>query len=188
LTMQQAVLHHFPSTSASYRFTNRDKPHVTFSRACYESFKSSVSRMSSPDDEQPKLTPSFLEFTQLRLTPDERIWLAETCPFFTQDYLDYLQNYRFKPEQVDIQFTPADGQDSDSQDPKARGHIDITATGLWDETILWEVPLMACLSETYFMIDDQDWNYDSQEEMAFEKGKVLIEAGCVFNEFGTRRR
>uniref|UniRef100_A0A0W0FKK0 nicotinate phosphoribosyltransferase n=1 Tax=Moniliophthora roreri TaxID=221103 RepID=A0A0W0FKK0_MONRR len=89
----------------------------------------------------------------MRLTPDERTWLAETCPFLTQDYLDYLQNYRFKPEQVDIQFTPADGQDSDSQDPKVRGHIDITAT-----------------------------------EMAFRKGKILIEAGCAFNEFGTRRR
>ncbi|ESK98267.1 nicotinate phosphoribosyltransferase [Moniliophthora roreri MCA 2997] len=114
----------------------------------------------------------------MRLTPDERTWLAETCPFLTQDYLDYLQNYRFKPEQVDIQFTPAD----------VRGHIDITATGSWDETILWEVPLMACLSETYFAIDDQDWNYDGQEEMAFRKGKILIEAGCAFNEFGTRRR
>ncbi|KAK7051085.1 nicotinate phosphoribosyltransferase [Paramarasmius palmivorus] len=171
LTMQQAVLHHFPSVQASYRFTNRDKPKVTFSRACYERLKAAVS-----------------EFHKVQLTQDERNWLSEACPFFTQQYLDYLQNYRFKPEQVDIQFTPANAADSDSQDPNTKGHIDIMVKGLWEETILWEVPLMACLSETYFLTDDQDWNYDGQEELAFQKAKTLIEAGCAFNEFGTRRR
>jgi nicotinate phosphoribosyltransferase len=103
------------------------------------------------------------EFHQIQLTQDERTWLSETCPFLTQQYLDYLQDYRFKPEQVDIQFTPASAADSEAQDPNAKGHIDITVTGLWEETILWEVPLMACLSETYFLTDDQDWNYDGQE-------------------------
>ncbi|KAJ8072601.1 nicotinate phosphoribosyltransferase [Marasmius tenuissimus] len=169
LTMQQAVLQHFPSCQVDYRFTNRNRPHGTFSRACYEALASSVS-----------------QFRTLSLTHDERSWLSKACPYFTPQYLDYLENYRFKPEQVDINFVPVEGNEAGS--PNERGHIEITATGPWVETILWETPLMACLSESYFVIDDTDWNYGGQEVLAFEKGKALLEAGCAFNEFGTRRR
>ncbi len=35
---------------------------------------------------------------------------------------------------------------------------------------------------------DTDWDYEGQEEKAYEKGVRLLEAGCVVSEFGTRRR
>jgi len=35
---------------------------------------------------------------------------------------------------------------------------------------------------------DTDWTYDGQEEKAYNKGKRLLEAGCIVSEFGTRRR
>lgn len=35
---------------------------------------------------------------------------------------------------------------------------------------------------------DTDWSYEGQEEQAFDKGMRLLEAGCTFSEFGTRRR
>ena len=44
-----------------------------------------------------------------------------------------------------------------------KGRLEISATGSWVETILWEVPLMACLSEIYFRTADRDWNYEGQE-------------------------
>ena len=77
--------------------------------------------------------------------------------------------------------------------------------GLWVETIMWEVPLMACLSELYFSVVNTDWDYAGQPgkspvettspdlmygcaEEAYSKGKILAESDCIISEFGTRRR
>ncbi|KAH8994801.1 nicotinate phosphoribosyltransferase [Lactarius akahatsu] len=163
LTMQQAVLHHFPSVQVTYRFTHRDA-NVYFTRSCYEQFVVAIS-----------------QFTALSLTSDERVWLQNTCPYFKPAYIDYLSSYRFQPSQVQVAFVPRE-PDSDE------GRIEIEASGLWAETIFWEVPLMATLSEIYFMTADKDWTNDGQAELAYEKGSKLLEAGCAFSEFGTRRR
>ncbi|KAH9925514.1 nicotinate phosphoribosyltransferase [Fomitopsis serialis] len=162
-TMQQAVLRHFPDVQATYRFTHRDKD-VPFTRECVDTFRESVSKFGS-----------------LRLTDEEYAWLKTTCPYFNDEYLQYLRQYRFKPEQVSVRFLPLD------ENPTL-GHLEIEAVGPWLETILWEVPLMACLSELYFKFVDTDWNYDGQEEQAYAKAEDLVKAGCAFSEFGTRRR
>lgn len=139
------------------------------------------------------------EFGALRLSDRERDWLKNTCPYFHGAYLDYLKQYRFKPDQVSIRFIP-------SEHNPDRGDLEIEAAGPWLDTILWEVPLMACLSELYFRLVDTDWNYEGQEgsslraraapvihkylhtEQAYAKGEELIQFGCAFSEFGTRRR
>ncbi|KAJ6577250.1 nicotinate phosphoribosyltransferase [Mycena capillaripes] len=164
LTMQQAVLHHFPDTQASYKFTMRDK-NVVFTKQAFNTFQKTVDR-----------------FSDLALTDSEHLWLKTTCPYFTAEYLSYLQKYRFKPtEQVRVQFVPTspDGE---------TGRIEIDAHGPWIETIFWEVPLMASLSEVYFQCVATDWTYDGQKALAYEKGRALLQADCVFSEFGTRRR
>jgi nicotinate phosphoribosyltransferase len=82
-------------------------------------------------------------------------------PYFKDDYIAYLSNYRFKPDQVHIEFTP-------SPEHPSKGDIDILISGPWHETILWEVPLMACLSEVYFRVVDTDWNYEGQAGLTID--------------------
>ena len=68
------------------------------------------------------------------------------------------------------------------------GDLSITVTGRWIDTILYEVPLLALTSEAYFKFCDRDWNYELQQEKAYVKGLKLIERGCRFSDFGSRRR
>ncbi|KAF8579985.1 nicotinate phosphoribosyltransferase [Ramaria rubella] len=162
-TMQQAVLQKFPAARCTYRFKNRSL-NMLFNQECIDLFKSYISRLSN-----------------LGLTSSEHKWLQYTCPYFTPEYLSYLSQYRFKPDQVNIEFIP-------SQDDTNQGSLNIEVAGPWVETILWEVPLMSLLSEAYFKTTDCDWDYEGQEELAYEKCRDLLQSGILFSEFGTRRR
>ncbi|KAG2360208.1 Quinolinate phosphoribosyl transferase [Suillus spraguei] len=143
--MQQAIFEYYPTAKVVYKFTHRDK-HRKFSRACIEKFREALG-----------------SFADVQLTQDERIWFQDKCKYFKPEYLDYLQSFRFKPDQIE-------------------------ARGLWLETVLWEVPLMACLCEMYFRYADNDWDYTGQEEQAMRKASSLLDSRCTFSEFGTRRR
>ncbi|KAG2354983.1 Quinolinate phosphoribosyl transferase [Suillus spraguei] len=162
-TMQQAIFEYYPTAKVVHRFTHRDK-HRQFPRTCIEKFREALS-----------------SFADVQLTQDERFWLQNQCKYFKAGYLDYLQSYRFKPDQISVTFIP-------SPDDPDMGNVKIEARGLWVETVLWAVPLMACLSEMYFRYADRDWDYTGQEEQAAHKATSLLDARCMFGEFGTRRR
>ena len=97
----------------------------------------------------------------------------------------FLSTFRLQPsKQLKLFFTPIQdsGQDSDL------GDFRIHTEGLWVDTILYEIPLLALVSEAYFKFCDTDWSHAGQVDKAYQKGLNLLEAGCLFSEFGTRRR
>lgn len=162
LTMQCAVLKYFPDVEVEYAFTNRT-PHMRLSKAAYEWFREQVSKLAN-----------------IRLSQEELVFLREKCPYLHKEYLDYLQKFQLRPEeQVKLSFDESgDGY----------GDLHILTKGLWLETILYEIPLLALTSEAYFKFVDTDWSHDGQEEKAYEKGVELFKAGCMVSEFGSRRR
>lgn len=77
-------------------------------------------------------------------------------------------------------------EDTGSEDDL--GDFKIHIEGLWLDTILYEIPLLALVSEAYFKFVEKDWSYAGQVDKAYEKGHRLLKEGCLLSEFGTRRR
>lgn len=126
------------------------------------------------------------ELGHISLKEEELRFLKSHCKYLTAPYLSFLSEFRLSPrEQLKPVFHPI-GEDTGADDVIGDIHIDIT--GKWVDTILYEIPLLALISEAYFKFMDTDWNYDGQEEKAFEKGMQILGAGCILSEFGTRRR
>lgn len=101
--------------------------------------------------------PTRAGFPERTLKEGEVSWLKKKCPYFKDAYIDYLAAFRFRPaEQVTVTFVPSEF------DPNW-GQIEIEVHGLWVETILYEVPLMAVLSEAFFRTVDTAWSLEGQE-------------------------
>lgn len=164
LTMQNAVFKYFQDVEVTYKYTNRT--HEMFlNRKAFDWLKVQIARLSN-----------------VFVSDDEIQYLTETCKFFTTEYLVFLKGFRFLPEkQVTVTFEP---REHESQD----GQVNIEVQGKWLDTILYEIPLLALVSEAYFKFCDTDWNHVDQKERAYEKGLRLMQAGCNFSEFGSRRR
>ena len=116
---------------------------------------------------------------------DEVEFLRKSCAYLTPTYLRFLSSFRLRPtEQVHTTFTPL----CDTGRPEDLGDVHMDIEGLWLDTILYEIPLLALTSEAYFKFCDRDWNHNDQEARAYEKGIKLMANGCIFSEFGSRRR
>ncbi|KAK4166773.1 putative nicotinate phosphoribosyltransferase [Cladorrhinum sp. PSN259] len=168
LTMQCAVLKYYKDVPVTYSFTNRT-PEKKLSRKAFVWLEDQIRKLGN-----------------ISLSLEELTYLKQHCPYFAPAYLEFLSEFRLRPrEQVTATFVPT-GEDTGAETDI--GELDIKISGAWADTILYEIPLLALTSEAYFKFMDTDWTYDGQEEQAFEKGIRLLEAGCVFSEFGTRRR
>ena len=115
------------------------------------------------------------EMSTMKLTKEEKQFLKETCPYLNLPYLDFLEGYRYDPSEVTIE---QNGKD-----------LSVTVEGLWYRTILWEVPLLALISELHYEMNHME--RDSNQvvmDKTLEKADRLNELGVTFAEFGTRRR
>ncbi|PVU88700.1 hypothetical protein BB559_005446 [Furculomyces boomerangus] len=181
--MQLAVREHYPNVYVKYAFTNRDKS-MKFNKAAYNWFVSKVSQLET-----------------LSLREDEFEFLKTNCTFLNKEYLNFLKNFRFFPKKQifhkfipDSNKTPSEktpGNISEStslQDLQIFGDIELTVEGIWSEVILYEIPLLALISESYFKFVDTDWSIENQEEIIRNKAILMLKNNCVFSEFGTRRR
>jgi nicotinate phosphoribosyltransferase len=125
------------------------------------------------------------ELANISLSEEELKFLKTTCHYLSDPYLQYLSNFRFYPDkQVHLKFIPQKDTESDED----LGDIELTTSGKWLDTILYEIPLLALISETYFKFMNRDWSYAGQVEKAKLKGIELLKNGCMISEFGSRRR
>jgi len=126
-----------------------------------------------PPDFDVELREQIQHLSGLKLKPKE-INFLKRYPYIQKDYLDFLESYRYDPKQVSI-FQSPDGQ------------LDVTVNGPWAETIFWEIPLMALISELYYKMMGKNAD-NSCEELMRMKAERLSTSGVKWIDFGTRRR
>ncbi|KAF1841465.1 nicotinate phosphoribosyltransferase [Cucurbitaria berberidis CBS 394.84] len=167
LTMQCCILRFFPDVSVTYGFTNRT-PDKKLNRAAFRWLQAQVDKLEN-----------------IQVSADELKFLKNTCPYLNDQYLHFLSTFRLKPsKQIRLSFKPTNDTGADND----RGDFHIHTEGLWLDTILYEIPLLALVSEAYFKFVETDWSHAGQVNKAYQKGRSLLENGCIFSEFGSRRR
>ncbi|MGG6176419.1 nicotinate phosphoribosyltransferase [Pantoea allii] len=112
LHMQQAVFHRYHDVTVAAEFRCRSDELLGFYA---DEIRAAIDAMQA-----------------LALTEAEYAWLSD-LPFFADDYLGWLRNFRYDPQQVEVQ--------------NHHGKLAIRIQGPWREVILWEVPLLALISE-----------------------------------------
>lgn len=157
-TMCCAVIENFPRTQVKYKFNDRDNTVYP------EGFAEELRRQ--------------LEMLETVVITDEEIaFMRESCRYIPAWFYSYLKGFRYDRKWVTVK------QDRE-------GHLDIVIEGCWSDTILLEVKVLAIVSELYYMMTGKDrwFDYASYYVRSGEKARRMIEAGCTFSDFGTRRR
>ncbi|WP_320727052.1 nicotinate phosphoribosyltransferase [Enterobacter sp. 118C5] len=160
LHMQQAVFHHYYDVNVAAEFRCRGDDLLGIYA---DSIREQVDAMQ-----------------HLTLQDDEYQWLSG-LPFFKADYLNWLRDFRYKPEQVTV--------------TNENGKLDIRLEGPWREVIMWEVPLLAVISE----LAQRYRSPETGVEQAVASLENKLEAFSTLTEgldmsrfrlmdFGTRRR
>lgn len=120
-----------------------------------------------------KLQAQVNGMESLKFSAQELSKLKQAAPFLKTGYLEWLKGFSPDPKQVKI---------------TQRGkRLEIKVQGPWHSAIYWEVPLMAMISELYFVETGQKANSTWASD-ARNKGKTLKSHGVTFADFGLRRR
>ncbi len=157
-TMCCAVIDNYPRAQVKYSFIDRDSR--VYPHGFAEELKKQLEALES-----------------VRISDEEIAFMKRRCPYIPLWFYTYLKGYRYNPDCVTV------SQDCD-------GHLSLEIEGRWSDTILLEVKILAIISELYYILtgEDRKMDIDGYCKVSYDKASRLIEGGCRFSEFGTRRR
>lgn len=157
-TMCCAVIENFPRTQVKYLFNDRDN--TVYPPGFADALREQISMLE-----------------RVVITEEEIAFMRRKCNYIPTWFYSYLKGFRYDSSWVTV------SQDSD-------GHLRVEFEGSWSSTILLEVKVLAIISELYYMMTgrDRDLDYTDYAARSAQKAARLIEAGCTFSDFGTRRR
>lgn len=162
-TMQYAVLQNKQLSNLYVRYHFFNRNDVKFPEGFDRRLKEEIQNMAS-----------------LKLNPYEKKFLKEKLSVFLPIfYFDFLDGYKYDPSEVSIYMDD-------------NGKLKVKIEGYWYRTILWEVPLMAIISQLYFEMSGYNFYNSSLKEERFKNNQqkaIDLKMNTVkFADFGTRRR
>ena len=148
----------FPRTQVKYRFNDRDN--TVYPPGFAELVMQQIAMLEN-----------------LRITDEEIAFMRRKCNYIPSWFMSFLRGFRYDRRWVNV------WQDSE-------GHLHIEFEGSWSNTILLEVKVLAIVSELYYIVtgEEKEFDYADYYNRSYGKARRMIDAGCVFSDFGTRRR
>lgn len=158
LTMCCAVIDNFPRAQVRYEFTDRNN--TVYPKGFAEELTRQIELLES-----------------VVITDEEIAFMRRRCYYIPCWFYKYLKGYRFSSSWVRA------WQD-------AEGHLRVEFEGNWSDTILLEVKVLAIISELFYIMTGgaDGLDYAAYYEKSRRKAERLLAAGCVYSDFGTRRR
>ena len=132
-------------------------------------------KVEFPEGFAEELREQINSMRNLKLGEEEKAFFSSKCKYMNPMYFDFLEGYRYNPSEVGI--------------IQNGGDLQINIEGYWYRTILWEVPLMALISELYFKMTfhsvyDETTRHDHNQK----KAALFNYSNAKVADFGTRRR
>lgn len=155
----------------------------TTSYAYIKLFPYSIGTFSFKDRDETAYTDKFLEklteavnaMAEIKLTDKELEYMTRSCRFMPRVYWEWLSSFRFEPDKIKIHL------DEDC-------HLNIEITDYLYKATLYEVPLLAIVSEIKNQTLGNVADMDDIISKLSEKVSLSNEHTLSFSEFGTRRR
>ena len=158
MSMCCAVIDNFPRAQVKYEFVDRN--HTVY-----------------PEGFADELNRQIAALEEVVITDEEVDFMRRKCYFIPDWFYRYLRGYRFSRHWVKA------WQDEE-------GYLHIEFEGDWSDTILLEVKVLAIISELYYIMTGQTdkLDYEVCYKKSYAKAERLLDAGCIYSDFGTRRR
>lgn len=155
----------------------------TTSYAYIKLFPYAIGTFSFKDRDETVYTEAFLSklkaevanLANVALADKELEYMTRNCRFLPPVYWEWLSSFRFQPEKIDIHLDKGH-------------HLNIEITDYLYKSTLYEVPLLAIVSEIKNQIQGNVANTEEIICKLSEKVVLSNEHQLSFSEFGTRRR
>ncbi len=122
-----------------------------------------------------RLKAEVKDLAWVHLRPDELEYMSSHCRFVPRVYWEWLSSFHFDPEKIQIYL----------DDEK---HLHIEVTDYLYKVTLYEVPLLAIVTELQNLTLGNVADKDQVLAKLFEKVELSNKHQISFSEFGTRRR
>jgi nicotinate phosphoribosyltransferase len=161
-TMMQVVLHQFPGAEVEYRFKCRN---------------AGASGMQPLAPYVNEIREEIRALCNLRFQDAELAYL-KTMRFIKSDFVDFLALFRLNEKYVSVTAQP-------------NGEIDVSITGPWLHTILFEIPVLAIINEVYFRNTRKNADFtEGRRRLDTKIGELQADGlrELKIADYGTRRR
>lgn len=155
----------------------------TTSYAYIKLFPNAIGTFTFKDRDETEYTEGFLvalkseidNLNMVSLAQEELTYMATHCRFLPRVYWEWLSSFRFDSEKIEVYL--------DEQK-----HLHIEVTDYLYKATLYEVPLLAIVSEIKNLFQNHIPDETKLLEKLSEKVKLSNSHHIPFSEFGTRRR